>query len=296
MNLAAAAMPLLGAAAANVEYSIDHRPGVHGITVPLRGAIHAELGRVAAAAGFPGTWLSTVSRLLDAMLPDTVLLRIDTDGLRIGALTAYLRFTREPEAATLQALLAAASRLAAQPAPLAALAQALRCPGARGLGVRTGVDGAERLSVYFRVERDLQSFGADTVRDLADVFGWPGAHCAELAQALRALHPGGSVGVIGTDLDAGGAPQTLKCDPANVPLARALPFLLAHGADMERCLALCRTLRARTLSYLGVKYDATGFAGWRAYFSCRPHGPSRNGQPALLTDTRGSAAQRMPHY
>lgn len=292
-------VPLPGDAAANVEYSIDHRPDAHGITVPLHGDVRAALRSAATAAQFPGTWHDTVLRLVHTMLPDAILLRIDTDGMRIGALTAYLRFTREPDAPTLQALLATTSRLRIQPPRLDALAQALGCPGARGIGIRAAPDGKERLAVYFRVERDLQSFGKETVRQLAATAGWPDDVCAGLALDLRALHPGGSVGVIGTDIGPDGALDSLKCDPANVPLTRAIPFLQTHGADnthVEKCFALCGTLRARTLSYVGVKYGRTGFAGWRLYFSYRQHGAARNGQPALLVDTPGSAAQRMPHY
>jgi hypothetical protein len=261
--------------------------------------VGAALARVAAAARLPGTWLSTVQRLVAAMLPNAILLRIDTDGRRIGALTAYLRFPQEPAAPALQALLGATSRLHVRPDTVAALAQALGCPGARGLGIRTDADGGERLAVYFRVERDVHAFGAAALQQLAGALGWPDDACAPIARDLRALHPGGSVGVIGVDVAQDGDIAALKCDPANVPLARALPFLQQQGASPERidaCLSLCRALRARTLSYVGVKYDRSGFAGWRLYFSYRPHGAARNGQPALLIDTPGTAALRMPHY
>lgn len=297
--LPAAVLALAGESSANVEYSIDHRQGAQGITVPLRGDVGVALVRIAAAARLPGTWLSTVQRLLTAMLPNAILLRIDTDGRRIGALTAYLRFPQEPAAPALQALLGATSRLQLQPDTLAALAQALGCPGARGLGIRGSVDGGERLAVYFRVERDVHGFGAAALQQLSGALGWPDDACGPIARDLRALHPGGSVGVIGVDVAEDGDIAALKCDPANVPLARALTFLQQQGASPERidtCLSLCRALRARTLSYVGVKYDRSGFAGWRLYFSYRPHGAARNGQPALLIDTPGAAALRMPHY
>lgn len=297
--LPAAVLALSGESASNVEYSIDHRQGVQGITVPLRGDVGTALARVAAAARLPGTWLSTVQRLIAAMLPNAILLRIDTDGRRIGALTAYLRFPQEPAAPALQALLGATSRLQVRPDAVAALAQALGCPGVRGLGIRAGVDGDERLALYFRVERDVHGFGAAALQQLTGALGWPDDAGAPIARDLRALHPGGSVGVIGVDVAADGDIAALKCDPANVPLARALPFLQQQGASAERidaCLSLCRALRARTLSYVGVKYDRSGLAGWRLYFSCRPHGAARNGQPSLLIDTPGTAALRMPHY
>jgi hypothetical protein len=297
--LPAMVLALAGESASNVEYSIDHREGVQGITVPLRGDVGTALARVAAAARLPGTWLSTVQRLIAAMLPNAILLRIDTDGRRIGALTAYLRFPQEPAAPALQALLGATSRLQVRPDTLAALAQALGCPGARGIGIRTGAEGDQRLAVYFRVERDVHGFGAAALQQLAGALGWPDDACGPIARDLRALHPGGSVGVIGVDVADDGDIAALKCDPANVPLARALPFLQQQGASPERidaCLSLCRALRARTLSYVGVKYDRSGFAGWRLYFSYRPHGAARNGQPALLIDTPGTAALRMPHY
>jgi hypothetical protein len=297
--LPTAMLALSGESAANVEYSIDHRQGVQGITVPLRGDVGTALAGIAAAARLPGTWLSTVQRLIAAMLPNAILLRIDTDGRRIGALTAYLRFPQEPAAPALQALLGATSRLQVRPDTLAALAQALGCPGARGIGIRTSAEGDQRLAVYFRVERDVHGFGAAALQQLAGALGWPDDACAPIARDLRALHPGGSVGVIGVDIADDGDIAALKCDPANVPLARALPFLQQQGAGPERieaCLSLCRALRARTLSYVGVKYDRSGLAGWRLYFSYRPHGAARNGQPALLIDTPGIAALRMPHY
>jgi hypothetical protein len=296
--LAGLAMLLRMQAAANVEYSMDARPDAAGITVPLGAHACARLHASAAQAGFAGDWATSAQRLIDAILPDALLLRLDSVAGRLDALTVYLRFPTDAKASVLAAQLGRASRLQVEPGPLAALTAVLGCDGARGIGLRIG-PGGQRLAVYFKVERDLQAFSRETVGRLLGQCGWDDANALAIAADLRELHPGGSVGVIGVDLDGAGHIASLKCDPANVPLARAEAFLRAKNAPLERigaCSQLAQLLRAKSLSYVGVKYGRDGFAGWRLYFSFRPCAAAGVGQPTLLTDAPRSASLRMPHY
>ena len=298
-DCAALAARYMPEAAANVEYSIDHRPALHSVTLPLGARARQHIADAGAAMRFGGSWAVAVARMIDAILPPVVLLRIDSERAQVAGLTAYLRFQQEPSGDALSALLLRTCGVVTQPARLTAVAAALGCPGARGIGLRGGLDGSNKLAVYFKVERDLASFAAGAVERLMIDCGWP-PDCAQAIQAdLRAVHVGGSVGVIGIDLDDTGAISALKCDPANVPLERVQAFLRLKNAPLERIRAfesMSRAMRARSLSYLGIKYTPEGFAGWRLYFSSRPDAHRSTAQPALFVDSPGTAALRMPHY
>jgi hypothetical protein len=296
--LAGLAMQLRMQAAASVEYSMDARPATAGITVPLGADACARLHACAAALGCTSDWAGTAQRLIGAVLPNALLLRLDTSAGQLHALTVYMRFPTDAPAPALAALLASTSRLQAEPGPMAAVCSVLGCIGARGIGLRAGPDGL-RLAVYFKVERDVHAFSRETVARLLGQCGWDETNAGAIGRDLRDLHPGGSVGVIGVDIDPGGQIASLKCDPANVPLARAEGFLRTKNASPERidaCREMSRLLRARSLSYVGVKYDRQGFAGWRLYFSYRPCAAAGVGEPRLLTDAPRSASLRMPHY
>jgi hypothetical protein len=296
--LAGLAMLLRTQASANVEYSMDARPGSAGVTVPLGADACARLHASAAALGFAGDWAGTAQRIIGAVLPNALLLRMDTSTGQLSALTVYIRFPTDVPAPALAALLANTSRLHVEPGPLAAAGALLGCAGARGIGLRAGPEGM-RLAVYFKVERDVHAFSRETVARLLGQCGWDEANAEAIGRDLHDLHPGGSVGVIGVDIDTGGQIASLKCDPANVPLARAEAFLRGKSASpgrIEACRQLGQLLRAKSLSYVGVKYDRTGFAGWRLYFSFRPCAAAGVGQPRLLTDAPRSASLRMPHY
>lgn len=297
--LAALAGKFRAQAAANVEYSIDHRPRAEGVTVPLGPHARQQIEQAGAAVEFGGSWAATIGRLIDAMLPNAMLLRFDSERGQLSALTAYLRFREEPDAVSLAALLARTSRLRIEAQPLAQIVTALACRGPRGLGIRGAPDGGLRLALYFKVEHDIQAFSGATVGQLLGACGWDDTNAKPIQTDLRALHPGGSVGVIGIDIGAAGDIVALKCDPANVPLERAAAFLRARHASAERIAtlyAMSQALRALSLSYVGVKYTVAGCAGWRLYFSCRQGASARSAQPALLIDAPGAASLRMPHY
>lgn len=287
------------AAGTNIEYSIDQRPDVHSVTLPLGGYARHQIADAGAAMSFGGGWSMAVARLIDAILPPTMLLRIDSDRNGLFALTSYLRFQQEPRIEGFCQLIERICHLPTNPAQLKAVSTALGCTGPRGIGLRGSTDGSIRLAVYFKVERDLSSFSAETVGTLLTGCGWECAGAPAIQADLRAVHVGGSVGVIGVDLDAAGAITALKCDPANVPLHRVSTFLQHKRAAAERLDvfgSMSRALRARSLSYLGIKYTPQGFAGWRLYFSLRPDGYARLTQPALFIDSPGAATLRMPHY
>lgn len=286
-------------AAANVEYSIDHRPQVDSITVPLGTRACGQINAAGAALPFGGSWAVTVDRMINTIRPNAMLLRLDSEAGRLSSLTAYLRFPEESDATSLRTLLASTSRLRAVPQPVTQCITALGCRGIRGIGIRGTANGQVSLALYFKVQRDLQGFSSGTVGTLLDAFGWDDSNAKAIEADLRAVHPGGSVGVIGLDIGKEGNIIAFKCDPANVPLERGAAFLRSKRATPERIEALyamSRSLRAHSLSYLGVKYTPAGFAGWRLYFSCRPACNARFAQPAVFIDSPGAATLRMPHY
>lgn len=289
----------VGEAAANVEYSIDPRPSMHSVTLPIGWRARTQIREAAALLRFGGEWERVVDRMIERILPNAILLRFDVERDVIAGLTAYLRFAEEPDERWLDELVRTTSHFRVSPGLPAAAASLFDCRSPRGLSIRGDRDGHTRLALYFSVKRDITMFSPATVKVLLETLGWPLAGAPAIEADLRAVHPGGSVGVIGIDLGANGDVDALKFDPANVPPSRWVTFLEAKRASHERMEHLgemSRILHAKSLSYLGLKYVPEGFAGWRAYFSFRPSGRALALQPAIFVDSPGDATLRLPHY
>jgi hypothetical protein len=97
------------------------------------------------------------------------------------------------------------------------------------------------------------------------------------------------MGVIGIDPGQGGAAAAVKLNAANVPVRTALAFIQRKDASRSRIHAvnaLSNVCRMRHVSYVGMKYSAAGFRGWKIYLSTLPRAQSPAFGAKLLTDQR----------
>ncbi|HZT60796.1 MAG TPA: hypothetical protein VFA21_19490 [Pyrinomonadaceae bacterium] len=283
----------------SIEYSFAEDVNTFGTMVPGDVSLLTRLEEFVAGTLFGGDWLVAVSRIAEYVRPDAYLFKVDwCQGLAL-ALTLYFRFPQPPDEATFKATMIRARPFRwLGPSPQA-VAASLKVPGPRGMGVRMDWRGRGHVAVYYRVTDDVREFGPRLVQ-LLRVCGLPEGHAPLIEQDLRPLYAPGEVGVIGID---GGASEytvgSLKLDPANVPFYKAWSFLAAKGVSAPTLAALkelSNTLRAGSLSYLGAKYNADGFAGWKAYFSTEPHRLPQPGRAFIQVDGPTYPVARMPHY
>jgi hypothetical protein len=140
-----------------------------------------------------------------------------------------------------------------------------------------------------------------TIEALIRACDYPAEVAEHVRSDLRALYHGRAAGVIGVDAGSDTDPRaaTLKFNPSNIPLEQALAFLAEKGASiarLEQLGALAQTLRGSLVSYLGVRYDARGFSGWRTYFSTRPCQIGSSAVPRVVIEPNSVPTLRLPHY
>jgi hypothetical protein len=267
--------------------------------IPLNAFGSEQVERVAAFLPSAGSWCTAAQRLVAAIMPDAMLLRLTRTRDKLDDLTIYLRFPDEAPGRVVEGIVSSACLLRTRAVLLDEFAKGLKTAGVRGIGLRVDVEGRMRLAAYFHVHQPVSAFGPNLVRDLLNLCRWSGARHEEIESDLRPLYLGGSLGVVGIDLNDSGDVQALKFDPANVPLALAARFIAAKQSDawcIEMLYFMARTMRALSVSYLGVKYGQNGFQGWRLYFSSQP---SRHAAPARVrinVRSQRESLSRMPHY
>jgi hypothetical protein len=286
-------------AATNVEWSFDSRPDAHGCMIPLNAFSSEQVERVAAFLPSAGTWCMATRRLVAAIVPDAMLLRLTRIRNELDDLTVYLRFPDEAAGRDIEDIVSSACLLRTRAALLDSFAKELKMAGARGIGLRVDAGGKMRLAVYFHVHQPISRFGPNLVRNLLTLCGWPEVRHEEIESDLRPLYLGGSLGVVGIDLNESGDVEALKFDPANVPLSVAAKLIAAKKSDawcMETLYLMARTMRALSVSYLGVKYGQNGFQGWRLYFSSQPSRLAAPGRMHLNVRSQRESLSRMPHY
>jgi hypothetical protein len=288
------------AAWSNVEFSFDEDPSGHTTMVKGDRGFFGPVARFARSVDFAAGLIWAASRFVEAVVPDAYLLRVDWRDGAATAVSLYCRFPRTPDVAAFEAALATAWPLHwSGPAPHA-VAAALGVAGPRGVGLRADAMGRERVALYFTVDGFAGDFESARLAGLVAAVGFADTVTEVIRADVRELFSEGPVGVIGIDPGREAAAGGLKLNPANVPVETAMAFLARKGAAPDRLEQLrqtARALRATSLSYVGVRYDAAGYAGWRVYLTVIPRRTSAPGLPAVaVDDPTPLPTLRLPHY
>jgi hypothetical protein len=283
----------------SVEFSVSDDLRSHSTLVPAGEDLLRDVEQWAGAYAFCDVWLVAVRRLTAGLRPDAALFRIDWTDDVPTAFTWYFRFPAPPGDQEFHAVLRSARPLGwIGPGPQA-VATALGVPGPRGVALRVDASGKARSAVYYRVDGSSFREPRAVLPRLLEACGLPGERAEEIERDVAALRPRAGVEVVGIDegIDAG-AVGAVKLDPADVPVTPALRWLASRGATdavRGRVESMAASLHARTLSYVGLKYAAAGFAGWRAYYSSEPARARAAGSIAV-TDRLRTDKSRMPQY
>jgi hypothetical protein len=279
-----------------VEYSMDVDPRRHAVTVAGDAGLVDSVRGFAGSLLFAGAWAWAMDRYVEQVRPDAFLFRVDWQGEQPLAATLYCRFPVEPDSSAFATAMRAAHPIVWRGPDPHAVASALGVPGPRGIGLRVIATGSCSAAVYFRVPDIRPAQASRVLTALVDALRLP-VHLAEdVEEDLRGLSSasGGVVGV-GVDEETG---TSLKLNPPNVPMGRAFAFLRDKGAGAERIDAirnLALSLRADSLSYLGIRYGAHGFTGWRAYLSLETYRIAVPLQPRITLERGALPTLRLPH-
>jgi hypothetical protein len=282
-----------------VEYSFGEENGTFTTMTPLGNDLLPRVMEVAGALALPGEWAWGVKRFCEFVQPQTFLFRLDELNRDISAITLYCRFPTEPDDSQFHAAIRVARPFRWNgPAP-SRIADALQLPGPRGIAFRTNRTGDLRTALYFRSEEHAGPSWNTRLATLLSACQYPEEFVTSIEGDLKALYTPGPAGVIGLDSGSGDVPAAVKFDPSNVPLPIALAFLQKVGVSTPRIAALTKValgLRAESVSYIGVKYSQSGFAGWRLYFSCEPSHYVSPARINIVAQRNLRPTRRLPHY
>ena len=282
---------------ARVEYSVDDDPRRQAITVAGGAGFPSRVRNFASRLPFAAAWMWTIDRFVEQVRPDSYLFRVDWQGETPLAVTIYCHFPIEPDSPTFAAAIRAAHPVAWTGPDAGAVAAALGVHGPRGVGLRVIATGSCSAAAYFRVPETRHAEGVRVLSALSQVLRFPAPLTEAIEEDLLGLSYT-SGGVVGVGPDEDGR-ICLKLNPPNVVTARAFAFLAGKGAPSARIDAindLAISLRAESLSYLGVRYDADGFKGWRAYFSLDSYRVAVPLEPRITLERGAIPTLRLPHY
>jgi hypothetical protein len=282
-----------------VEYSYGSEEQSFTAMVPLGYDLLPRAMELAALLEFSGEWAWAIQRFSEAVRPDTFLLRLDGPDQAASSITLYCRFPSEPDDTQFRSAVRSARPFNWNGPATSRIAEALGLPGPRGMAFRTDRKGALQTAIYFRTEEHAGPSWVARLPALLAACGYQDNLAGTIESDLKALYGPGPIGVIGLDNGSDGLPATLKFDPSNVPVARAIMFLKKIGVPASRISTLAGVatgLRAESVSYLGIKYKEDGLAGWRLYFSCEPSYCSSPAGINVAVQRSLRPIRRIPHY
>jgi hypothetical protein len=168
------------------------------------------------------------------------------------------------------------------------------------MALRVDSFGNRHSAIYYRIPTHQVGNAQPTGPRLLEASGLPAEQAHLIREDLNLLGSDTEVAVIGMDQGSSAAcVGAIKVDPADVSVAMALRFLATKCVSPDarsRVESLASALRARKLSYLGLKYTAAGFAGWRAYFSSEPAHFGRTRIASVVSRTPLEGKPRFSQY
>lgn len=286
-------------ALAGVEYSFDEIGDRHGTMVAGKPGFIPLVQEFASGLVFAGDWAWAMRRFTEVVRPDAYLLRVDCHYEEILAVTLYCRYPFEPNDELFNETMRCARPFQwSGPSP-GVVAAKLHLSGPRGIAFRVDRNAKGKVAVYYKLAAETTSLDQTVLSGLLEACGLPAELAVLINDDIRGLYPRGPVGVLGVDCGHEGVVNALKFNPANVPFRQAFDFLSRKSAPQTRLSELKRiahSLRAHFVSYLGVKYGPSGFAGWRGYFSVQPSLLLSPLAIPLVVERSAMPTLRLPHY
>lgn len=257
-----------------IEYTFGEDPAeVGALIVGLGSDFLARVGRFSNALLNGQEWARSIVSFTGSAEPLLYYLKVDRDGADVKRATLYSRFADPVPEATLEAALSpSVMSLWKGPSPHE-IGRLVETKGPWCIGLRVEADGQCGLSMYYEVDARRDDFRDRLLGPLVAGLGWPGEIAGRIAADLPAIYEPGKLGVLGLASGAGAEGLTLKLDAFDVPLRRALAYVAGKGASAARLSELASTVQrlgAGRVSYVGSKYDANGFGGWKLYVAVRP--------------------------
>ncbi len=282
----------------NVEFSVSEDLASQTMMVPASAVTIDDLADGIEAYPFAEEWFVGVKNMTQQVAPDAALFRIDSDGHSPSAFSWYLRFPVPPDDDKFYDVMRYAKPFRwVGPRP-SKVGSAVKLPGPRGLGLRVRSNGAINSAIYYRITDGPASNPTAAIERLLNACGLP-ARLAEVIVGDLGFACMGELSVIGVDQGSDARVGALKFNLEDVPTRQATQFLTSKGSPKsarDRVETMATALRARTISYLGLKYTQDGFAGWRAYFSCEPARVTSIRSVKVLVGGSVSGKSRIPQY
>jgi hypothetical protein len=257
-----------------LEYSFSSDPDAHGTMVDGEG--DGFLARVGAwCSGQPAAerWHEAVARFTRTTGARHFYLKVDWRHGRAARWTIYGRYPEPVERRALDLALCAPASFRWNGAPPHDLSAILGDGGRWMIGLRGSADGSLATSLYVRILRPRARFVADQLPLLSARLALPDSVAATVAATLSPITGLAYPAWIGIDSPTDDRPAVLKIDVAGIVLGQALSFAAAAGAS-PRCLTrlagAARGMRVDVATYLGTKFAAQGFAGWKLYMEAHP--------------------------
>jgi hypothetical protein len=263
----------------HVEYSFDEDPTSQGtMTVGSGEGFLARVQRFSKDLPYGQIWTQDVETFVKCANPPAYFLRVDGNSTDINDVTFYSRFFTPIDKATLTATLSQLSTFSWTGPPPHEFGHVVESEGPQGVGLRIDTDGQCSIAIYYNVVANRDDFCKRLLRPLVKYLGWTDQVATLIAEDVFALYSSGKMGVVGLGADSTGSTPTLKLDAFNVALGHALEFLVSKGTASSCVSRLAHTvhsLRSEHLNYVGIKYNASGFIGWKFYVALQPaHEPN----------------------
>lgn len=272
----------------HVEYSFDEDLTSQGtMTVGAGEAFLAKVQHFSKVLPHGQIWIQDIETFIKCANPPAYFLRVDGNSTVINDVTFYSRFFTPIDEATLTTALSQLSTFNwTGPSPHE-LSHVVESEGPQGVGLRIDTDGECSMAIYYGVTANRDDFCKRLLSPLVKYLGWTDHVATLIAEDVFALYSSGMMGVVGLGADNKGSTLALKLDAFNVGLGHALEFLLSKKTVSSYVSQLAHTvhsLRAENLNYVGIKYNASGFIGWKFYVALQPiHEPNALNARLLLT-------------
>ena len=218
-------------------------------------------------------WMRGVRSFASQANPVNYLMKVDWLEENVSAVSLYCRFIENLGVAALVETLKSSAPLGWEGPSLQKIAETLGSHWPHGIGFRITDEGHYHSAVYNRVSMPSMDFRLRALPAIVDICDFPNSVEQEIRQDIGCICRPGPVGIIAVDADKEGRAAALKLDLDSVPLGWALRFLRERGAAAMRIMEIenfARSLGIRVAGYLGLKYNNSGFKGWKLYLPIQP--------------------------